>query len=257
VTRKEILSYLDAEDRKAVFQLLKKHKISFRSVFLVVFYSIGPIQNKFQQGAVKSESEGDYGRRWRRSFQRMIERKREEYLQKFNALFVHVDPTKLDTVVAMVPMKKLQPKLRRLQERLKFAELFEAFNPIRMAEIEVMSYREEGGMTIPVIHFAETKVSGGSAQEIGWAEMLGIPVYLYGSEDNIGKYQSRHVILSITAIGKEVVRKRNTFHTAEDALNHVLHDLPRLRRSVILPPLGKLFIELWNERMKLKKKFSK
>jgi len=79
VTRKEILSYLDAEDRKAVFQLLKKHKISFRSVFLVVFYSIGPIQNKFQQGAVKSESEGDYGRRWRRSFQRMIERKREEY----------------------------------------------------------------------------------------------------------------------------------------------------------------------------------
>src|SRR3989344_2046732 len=246
---RKLAKYIDHKRRRSIKALLRKYKKNPRNILVIVIYTIGSIQNKYQERPGEKKSNGDYGRRWRRTFDRMIEATAEDLI-KSNLLLVHIDPTRLDSIVARRSMRELQPKLRRLQEQLKLRELYKVFDPIRQKELEVMSLQTHNTMVVSVVHLAETSVSGGSAQELLWADMAGIPVYLYCSEDILKKYRSRHVIMSVISIGNTVVRGRNIFHTAEDVLNKIRKDIPRLRKKRHTPPLGKLFMKLVSDKNK-------
>lgn len=244
---KKIFQYLDQKQRRNILGLLKKHGKKLDKIFIIVLYSIGSIQNKYQQRPGDKRVNGDYGRRWRKALDRLIDAQQEDFIG-LGYLLVHIDPTKLDTVVAKESMRVLQPRLRSLQERFKLRELHKAFGPIKRKELEVLLMRDKNLMVIGWIHFAEIRTSGGSAQEIGICEMFGVPVYLNASEDVIKKY-SRHVIDSIVAIKDDFGLERNVFHTAEDTLNRIRKDIPKLRRIRNIPALGELFVRAWNKKM--------
>lgn len=250
---RRLFKYVDRDRKKRLLDLLKKHDKKAADMFIVVFYTIGSIQNKYQQRPGDKKHNGDYGRRWRRAFDRMLEASQEEFI-KSGIFPIHADPTRLDAAVSKKTMKVLQPRFRSLQANLKLDDLCKEFDPIKMEEIQVLSLRGKNIMTIAPIHFAEIRVSGGSAQELFWAEAFGVPVYLYCSEEILKKYPSRHVITSIKSIGKHVIRGRNIFHTAEDMLNKIKEDLPRLRKEKGFTPLGKTLFSLFQLKSKLFKK---
>ncbi|KKS38246.1 MAG: hypothetical protein A3G49_02285 [Candidatus Sungbacteria bacterium RIFCSPLOWO2_12_FULL_41_11] len=245
---KKIFQYLDREQKNNIFKLLKKHKKSLKKIFIVVFYSIGSIQNKYQERPGDKGRNGDYGRRWRQALDRLVEARQEELI-KSSVLLVHIDPTKLDVIVAKKSMRILQPQLRSLQKQLKLDQLHKAFSPIKKKELEVLLMREKNILVVGWIHLAEMYVSGGSAQEVIVAELFGVPLYLNSSEDVVQNYKSRHVLDSIAASKKDVVKSRNIFYNAEDTLNKIIKDIPRIRRERSIPALGKLFVYAWNRKM--------
>ena len=245
---KKIFQYLDREQKKTIFALLKKHKKSLKKIFIVVLYSIGSIQNKYQERPGDRKRNGDYGRRWRMALDRLIEARQEELI-KYGILLIHIDPTKLDVIVAKKSMRILQPQLRALQKQLKLDQLHKAFSTIKKKEMEVLLMREKNILVIGWIHLAEMYVSGGSAQEAIVAELFGVPLYLNSSEDVVQNYKSRHVLDSIAASKKDVIKSRNIFYNAEDTLNKIIKDIPQLRRERSIPELGELFVRAWNKKM--------
>ena len=245
---KKIFQYLDREQKKTIFALLKKHKKSLKKIFIVVLYSIGSIQNKYQERPGDRKRNGDYGRRWRMALDRLIEARQEELI-KSGILLIHIDPTKLDVIVAKKSMRVLQPRLRSLQKQLKLDQLHKAFSPIKKKELEVLLLREKNILVVGWIHLAEMYVSGGSAQEAAVAELFGVPLYLNSSEDVVQNYKSRHVLDSIAASKKDIIKSRNIFYNAEDTLNKIIKDIPHLRRERSIPALGELFVRAWNKKM--------
>lgn len=245
---KKIFHYLDDGQRRDILDLLRKHGKSTKKIFIVVLYSIGSIQNKYQQGTGDKRRNGDYGRRWRMALDRLVEARREELI-KSDILLVHIDPTKLDVIVARKSMRVLQPQLRSLQKQLKLDQLHKVFSIIKKKELEVLLMREKNVLAVGWVHLAEMYVSGGSAQEVIVAELFGVPLYLNSSEEVVQNYKSRHVLDSIAASKKDIIKSRNIFYNAEDTLNKIIRDIPRLRREKSIPDLGKLFVYSWNRKI--------
>ncbi|MDO8600329.1 MAG: hypothetical protein Q7R73_01760 [bacterium] len=243
-----ILHYVPPEKRRALVKAAEKAKKDLHSLFFLVIYSVGSIQNKFQERKSGKERVGDYGRRWRKNLDRLIDAMQEDFLKE-GILCVHVDPTRLDSMVARCRLGVLQPRLRRLQMHLKLESLFKEFDPIRYKEAEVLLLCGENVLVIALTHFAEISVSGGSAAELTLSSMAGVPVYLFCSEETLKKYRSRSVITSIIESGKRVVRGRNIFHTMEDTLGAIKRDIPRLRSHTPYAPLGELFVAYWEKKM--------
>lgn len=248
MSHQRIFQYLDRGQKNTISALLKKHKKSLKKIFIVVLYSIGSIQNKYQERPGDRKRNGDYGRRWRMALDRLIEARQEELI-KYGILLIHIDPTKLDVIVAKKSMRILQPQLRALQKQLKLDQLHKAFSTIKKKEMEVLLMREKNILVIGWIHLAEMYVSGGSAQEAIVAELFGVPLYLNSSEDVVQNYKSRHVLDSIAASKKDVIKSRNIFYNAEDTLNKIIKDIPQLRRERSIPELGELFVRAWNKKM--------
>jgi len=192
--------------------------------------------------------DGDYGRRWRKEFAEFVENEREEFL-KLDVNPVIVDPTRLDERVTYTKMDRLQPLLRRLQEKMDLPELTDKFTPIWLTETKMLYRFAENERVVVIVNLAETDVSGGTAIELGNIAHAGAPCYLFAAEDIIKHYRSRHVIVALHYNGRRILRRKNIFHNAEDVMVALKKDLPRILAMNEFPVFGRLFFELWVKKL--------
>ena len=221
-------------------------------------YLAGSIQNRYRslrEGKGKKKVAGDYGRRWRKEFEELVEHEREEFL-KLGARILVIDPTRLDQKVAGTRMDRLQPMLRRLQAKANIAELTRRFMPIWIAETKVLYRLSPGERVVMITHLAETDVSGGTAIELGNIAHAGTPCYFFAPEDIVKRYRSRHVIVALQFNGKRILRRKNIYHSAEDVMVAIKKDLPRILTMNEFPVFGRLFFELWVTKLAMASKIN-
>ena len=224
----------------------------------VYLYLLGSIQNLYRaqkEGKKKKEVYGDYGRRWRKEFTELVESVHKEFMERGVDLRI-VDPTRLDEKVARSKMDRLQPLFRKLQEKMKLKELAQRFMPIWLAEVRTIFRFGATERVVIISHIAELKVSGGSAFELAYIDMAGIPNYLFAPEDIIKRYPSRHVVVAIRFNGRRILRRKNIYHSAEDVIAALKKDLPRILSMNEFPVFGKLFMELWVKKLLAARKIS-
>ncbi|MDO8561109.1 MAG: hypothetical protein Q7R91_02755 [bacterium] len=228
----------------------RKNKDGKKPVRLHI-YLLGSIQNLYRIQKIDKKKKGmygDYGRRWRKGITEIIENVRGEF-EKLGVDPRIVDPTRLDEKVARSRMDLLQPLLRKLQEKMKIRELSGYFMPIWLAELRTLFRFGPNDRVVIISHFAELKVSGGSAFELAYIDMAGIPNYLFAPEDVIKRYPSRHVIVAMHFNGRKILRRKNIYHSAEDVIIALKKDLPRILSMNEFPIFGKLFFELWTKKL--------
>ncbi len=221
-------------------------------------YLAGSIQNRYRQqkeGKNKKRVLGDYGRRWRKEFEELVENERGEFL-KLGAKLLVIDPTKLDQKVTRIRMDRLQPMLRRLQAKANIAELTRRFMPIWIAETKVLYRLSPTERVVMITHLAETDVSGGTAIELGNIAHAGTPCYFFAPEDIVKRYRSRHVIVALQFNGKRILRRKNVYHSAEDVMVAIKKDLPRILTMNEFPIFGRLFFELWITKLAMARKIN-
>ncbi|MFY9461799.1 MAG: hypothetical protein WAP51_01185 [Candidatus Sungiibacteriota bacterium] len=214
-------------------------------------YLAGSIQNRYRQfkdAKKKKPAYGDYGRRWRQEFKELVDNARPEF-RKLGVELIVVDPTRLDEKIAHSRMDRLQPLLRRLQEKANLKELARRFMPIWLAETRVLYHFSPRDRVIVITHLAETDVSGGTAIELGYIDQAGVPCYLFSPEDVIKRYRSRHVVVALHYNGQRILRRMNLYHSAEDVMVKIKKDLPRILAMNEFPIFGKLFFELWVKKL--------
>lgn len=214
-------------------------------------YLAGSIQNRYRQlreGKSKKKIAGDYGRRWRKEFEELVDHEREEF-RKLGADPVVENPTKLDERIARSRMDRLQPMLQRLQAKAKIAELSSRFLPIWLAETRSLYRFSETDRVIMIIHLAEIDTSGGTAIELGSIAHAGVPCYLFAPEDVVKRYRSRHVIVAIYVNGRRILRRKNIYHSAEDVMVAIKKDLGRILSMNEFPVFGRLFFVLWVKKL--------
>lgn len=222
-------------------------------------YLLGSIQNLYRvqkEGKKKRETYSDYGRRWRKGIAELVENRRKDFL-KLGADPHIVDPTHLDEKVAGAKMDRLQKFLRKLQEQMKIPELSRWFMPIWLAEMRTMFNFGPQDRVVIIGHIAELRVSGGSAFELAYIGMAGVPIYFYAPEDVIKRYPSRHVIVAVHFNGRRILRRKNIYHSAEDVMIALEKDLPRILAMNEFPVFGRLFFELWVKKLLAARKINK
>lgn len=232
-------------------RLMRREKADKDRPVRLHLYLAGSIQNRYRQfkdGKKKKPAYGDYGRRWRKEFKELVENARPEF-RKLGVELVVVDPTRLDEKIAHSRMDRLQPLLRRLQEKANLKELSRRFMPIWLAETRVLYHFSPRDRVIVITHLAETDVSGGTAIELGYIDQSGIPCYLFSPEDVMKRYRSRHVVVALHYNGRKILRRENLYHSAEDVMVRIKKDLSRILAMNEFPIFGKLFFELWVKKL--------
>lgn len=238
----------------------KRRKQDKRNPIKLYLYLAGSIQNRYRSlrkpKSKRNDSNGDYGRRWRRGFIELVENERENLL-KLGVNPIVVDPTRLDERIARAKMDRLQPLLRRLQEKMDLQGLKRHFSPIWVAETKMLYRFASDERVIVITHLAETDVSGGTAIELGNVAHAGVPCYFFAPEDIIRRYRSRHVIVALLYNGRRILRRKNIFHSAEDVIVALKKDLPRILTMNEFPIFGRLFFELWVKKLLAARKIGK
>lgn len=226
-------------------------------------YLAGSIQNRYRQhkeGKKRQKVIGDYGRRWRKEFEELVENEREEFLKRGVDLRV-IDPTRLDEKIARLNIDRFQRMMRRLQETMDIAELSRRFMPIWLAETKALYRLSSRDRVVVITHLAETDVSGGTAMELASIAFAGVPCYLFAPEDVIKRYRSRHVVVAILSNGRRILRRKNIYHSAEDVMVALEKDLLRILTMREFPVFGRLLFELWIQKLlasrKIKEKLAR
>lgn len=233
--------------KRRLLKKLKKKKHPIR----LYLYLAGSIQNRYRkpkESRKKKKVIGDYGRKWRKGFEELVENEQDEF-RKLGVKLAVIDPTRLDEKVAHARMDRLQPLLRRLQEKMALAELTRRFFPIWLAETRALYNYSPRDRVVVITHLAEIDVSGGTALELGYINQAGVPCYLFAPEDVIKKYRSRHVVVALHFGGRRILRRENIYHSAEDVMVALKKDLPRILAMNEFPVFGRLFFTLWGKKL--------